>query len=420
MTKILSGHSTKLFHNPHSTPDAPYGERQSQFINEEGIAAARREIRTWPSYEPTPLVDLAGMAREAGIARIWYKDESRRLGLESFKSLGASYAVLRVLQREIARHTGKDAVSATAIIQGEYRDIVSNITVACATDGNHGRSLAWGAQMFGCSCVIYIHALVSEARLEAMTEFGAEVVRVTGNYDDSLREVVKQAELNGWLIVADSGYRGYMDIPCDVMHGYSVGFEEILEQLPPGELPTHTFIQAGCGGLAGAVCALFWQRWEGNRPRFIIVEPENAACLYESARAGEPAVVEGALDTIMAGLACGEVSLVAWEILDPGADDFMVIADEAAVECMRLLANGVGGDTPIVAGESAVSGFAALLCALADSEVAAALGLDVNSRVLLLGTEGATDPELYRDIVGRSAEQVIGSRTGAVVLGDGE
>jgi diaminopropionate ammonia-lyase len=194
------------------------------------------------------------------------------------------------------------------------------------------------------------------------------------------------------------------------MLGYTVCVKEILEQLPAGEHPSHIFMQAGCGGLAGAVCAYSWQHWKADRPRFVVVEPEKADCLYQSMLAGSPIEIDGNLDTIMGGLACGKPSLLAWDILSQGADDFITIPDDSAIECMRLLANGIDDDPPIVAGESAVGGIAGLLCVLGREKTTSDLGLNAESKVLVVGTEGATDPDLYNQIVGRSAETVRASR----------
>ncbi|MBP2312672.1 diaminopropionate ammonia-lyase [Azospirillum soli] len=405
MTKLPHLHPVALYHNPMADRQAPYGAAQRRVLNLEAHDAARREIAAWPGYAPTPLVALPGLAAAAGIGRLWFKDEGGRFGLGSFKALGGAYAVFRLLAAEVARRTGGPAPSAADLLSGKHRDVVSSITVTCATDGNHGRSVAWGAQTFSCGCVIYIHATVSDGRRDAIAAFGATVVRTAGNYDDAVRQAGADAAANGWMVVSDTSYEGYMDVPRDVMQGYTVMVQEAVEQLPPGERPTHVFIQAGVGGLAAAVCGHLWERWGADRPRVVVVEPDKAACLFESARAGRPMAVHGDLDTIMAGLACGEVSLLAWTILAPGADDFQTITDEAAKDAMRLLAAGTGGDRPLVAGESAVAGLAGLLCALGNGQ-AEALGLGPDSRVLLFGSEGDTDPDLYAAIVGRSAEQV--------------
>lgn len=354
------------------------------------LARARAEIAAWPGFAATPLHDLAGLAAEHDLASIRYKDEGGRFGLGSFKALGGAYAVLRLLQRQ----TG---LSSAELLSGQHRHSLAGITVTCATDGNHGRSVAWGAQLFGCACVIYVHATVSQGRCDAIAAYGARVQRCAGNYDDSVRQTQQDAEARGWFVVSDTSYPGYRDVPRDVMQGYGVMIAEAFDQLAPAEYPTHVFVQGGVGGLAAAMLAYLWERFGAARPCFVVVEPDRAACLYESARAGHPLVVGGALDTVMAGLACGEVSELAWEILAPGADGFMTIPDEAALALMRRLAQD-----GVVAGESAVAGLAGALAA----RKAGRFGLDTASRLLVFGSEGATDPALYRQIVGRSHLEV--------------
>lgn len=392
------------FSNPAVERQTPYSAVLDAILSEQGLEDVRREITTWPGYTPTPLHQLDGLARAAGVAALWYKDEGDRFGLGSFKALGGAYAVERLLIAEIARRTGETARTAD-LLAGRYRDITDAITVTCATDGNHGRSVAWGAQTFGCRCVIYIHATVSPGRANAIARYGAEVVRTAGNYDESVRQAARDATTHGWFVVSDTSYPGYLDVPKDVMQGYTLMADEAAQQLA-NKRPTHIFIQGGVGGMAAAVCARFWQLHGAERPKMVVVEPDRAACLYESARAGQPVAIHGDLDTVMAGLACGEVSLLAWDILQPGVDAFMTVDDEAALACMRLLAAGVGGDGPIVAGESAVAGLAGCLGALADPALTVQLDLGPNSRVLLFGSEGDTDPELYRQIVGRDAQTV--------------
>lgn len=374
-------------HNAAWRPEAPYGPRQAAVLDEAGFEEARAEITTWEAYAPTPLLSLPGLARRLGIAALAWKDESGRFGLGSFKALGGAYAVLRQLQAAGSRP----------------------ITVCCATDGNHGRSVAWGAQRFGARCVIYLHATVSAGREAAIARYGAEVRRVAGTYDDAVRQAAADAAREGWVVVSDTSYPGYMEIPRNVMQGYTVMADEALGQWPAAggaEPPTHVFLQAGVGGLAAAVCARLWQRLGPRRPRCVLVEPDRAACLFESVAGGTAANVGGALDTMMAGLACGETSPLAWEILAEGASDALTVTDAAAAACMRLLAEGTDGDPPVVAGESAVAGLAGLLGALARPNLRESLGLGSDSRVLLFGSEGDTDPELYAAIVGRSAAAV--------------
>lgn len=376
-------------------PQAPYGDRQRNVLNRESFREAAELISRWPGYGVTPLHDLPGLAAAAGIERLSYKDESGRFGLGSFKALGGAYAVWRQLQR-VADAKGEAAPTAADAQSGRFADV----TVTCATDGNHGRSVAWGAQTFGCRCVIYVHETVSQGRCDAIARYGAEIRTVPGTYDAAVRRAAADAAANGWTVISDTSYPGYTDIPRDVMQGYTLMADEALHQLPRDAAPTHVFLQAGVGGLAAAVCAHLWETLGGARPRFIVVEPDRAACLYASVAAGTPVSVEGDLDTLMAGLACGEPSLLAWEILEEGADDFMTVTDEAAVDCMRILARGTRGDPSLVAGESAVAGLAALLCAAAQPDLRNALRLTPQSRVLLFGSEGATDAEVYAQLVG--------------------
>lgn len=406
MPLIADAASARLLHNSLVDRRRAYGDAERSVLSEEKFEQARREIGVWPGYAETPLVSLPGLAAAAGVAEILYKDEAGRFGLGSFKALGGAYAVFRLLAERVAARNGGAAPDAQALARGDHHDITSAVTVCCATDGNHGRSVAWGARTFGCRAVIYIHSTVSDARRDAIAGFGAEVVRTAGTYDDSVRQAAADAAANGWHVVSDTSYEGYMDVPRDVMQGYTVMTEEAIRQLPDGRPPSHVFVQGGVGGLAAAVLAPFWQRYGTERPRFVVVEPERAACLYSSAEAGRPVAAEGDLDTLMAGLACGEVSLLAWQILSAGADDFMTVADEAALGVMRLLAAGTGGDVRLVAGESAVAGLAGALAALARPDLADRLVLGPDSRILVFGTEGDTDPALYQSIVGRSADAV--------------
>lgn len=401
---VINSTRFQLVRNPSLSRTAAYNEHgRADILSDQAFEIAQREIASWTGYHETPLRELPGLAREFGIGGLRYKDESGRFGIGSFKALGGAYAVLRLLQNEIERETG-GRVSSADILSGTYRDITAPLTVTCATDGNHGRSVAWGAQMFHCRCVIYVHAGVSDGRCAAIAHYGAEVRRVPGNYDDAVRQADQDAQGNGWSVVSDTSYEGYVSVPRDVMQGYSIMVDEALRQSPSA--PTHVFVQGGVGGLAAAVCSHLWQRYGNRRPVYVVVEPEKADCLYRSAVAGEPVVVHGALDTIMAGLACGEVSQLAWKILQPGADAFMTVTDAAAAEMMRILADGRFGDAPIVSGESAVAGLVGLASAASDRDARARLGLDQDSVALVFGTEGATDEEVYRQIVGRSADQV--------------
>ena len=399
-------HEARAIRNPAAAPAAEhYGAARSAVLSHSGFSAALAEISSWPGYAPTPLVELPALARSLGIGAIHYKDERGRFGLRSFKALGGAYAVANVLRKRVAAATGRNDIGSRDLLSGEFASIVGQATVTCATDGNHGRSVAWGARLFGCRCVIFVHEHVSQGRRDAIAKYGAEVREVKGNYDDAVRHAAATAKAEGWTVVSDTSYPGYRDIPLDVMHGYGVMAAEIEQQM--AEPPTHVIVQAGVGALAAAVCASFWQHWGERRPRFVTVEPVHADCVYRSVEAGRPVVVAGTLDTVMAGLACGEVSELAWEILHGGVNVAAAIGDEYALQAMRRLASPAGGDSPIVAGETGGAGLGVLLAARDDDHLRQVLALDADSRVLLLGSEGDTDPAIYREVVGRTAAEVL-------------
>lgn len=407
MPKILHNDRFRLLPNPKPIRPGPYAENgRAEILNLISLKRARDEISSWSGYRKTELRSLNGLAAAAGVRTVLYKDEGPRFGLGSFKALGGAYAVASLLQSAVAARTGIQPTTA-ALAVDDFRWITSTVTVTCATDGNHGRSVAWGARTFGCRCVIYVHATVSQGRRDAIAAYGAEVREVAGTYDEAVRQAAQEAEANGWQVVSDTSYEGYTDIPRDVMQGYGLIMEEVYEQLPAGTLPTHVFVQGGVGGLAAGLCSYLWERFGAAAPAYYVAEPEKAQCLFLSAEAGQPTADRGTLDTIMAGLACGEVSVLAWSVLDHGADGFMTITDEAAAETMRLLADGRMGDEPVVAGESAVAGLAAFLLTSADASARARAGLNGDSVVLVIGTEGATDPTVYAEIVGRPPESVL-------------
>jgi diaminopropionate ammonia-lyase len=397
----------RLFANPRVARTQAYAQNgRDTILSLAAFEQAKREIMSWPGYKPTPLRALSKLTAQAGIAEILYKDEGGRFGIGSFKALGGAYAVLRLLQRHILDRRYETA-SARDLAAGRYADLTARVTVTSATDGNHGRSVAWGAHTFGARCVIYMPDIVSPGRSRAIEAYGGEVRRVTGSFDDAVRQAAADAAAQGWHVVPDTAPDNRSPATRDVMQGYSLLIDEACSQ--SAALPSHVFVQGGVGGLAAGVCGYLWERYGGERPCLVVVEPENADCHFRSAVAGKPTPAEGPFDSIMGGLACGEISALAWQILDFGADAFAAIGDDAAIDCMRLLAEGRHGDGPIVAGESAVAGLAALLLACADGNARSVLRLRPESRVLVLGTEGATDSETYRRIVGRSPDEVIAS-----------
>ena len=367
-----------------------------EWLPVEDFVTAIEEISQWEGYTPTPLFNLQELAASLALDKLMYKDEGLRFGLGSFKALGGSYAALRVLQRQISNLLDRK-VSLRDIRLGKYSKEAAEITMVSATDGNHGRSLAWGCQRFGVPCKIYIHAKVSEERASAMKNFGAEVIRINGTYDDSVEFARIEADKNKWIVVSDTSWPGYFEPPRDVMLGYGVLTSEINEKLT--RAPTHIFLQSACGGFAASVASALRHFWGDQTPRVVIVESELAACLFECAKANKLTSVRIKEETIMAGLSCGEPSDMAWEVLSEEASDFITIPDNIVPPTVRLLAFPEGNDPVIKAGESAVAGLAVLVCASKQPGLREKLGLDKNSRVLLIGTEGVTDAEIFARIM---------------------
>jgi diaminopropionate ammonia-lyase len=363
------------------------------------VAAAEeveRFLRHRKNHVVTPLHMLPALARELGVSAIHIKDEGLRLGLGSFKALGGSYAVIRLVLDAASERLGR-VFDVSALHAPDVRAAAEGMTFACATDGNHGRSVAQGAALVGARSVVFVHSGVSEQRVDAIRRFGAEIVRVAGSYDDSVEEAARVADKNGWTIVSDTSWPGYERIPALVMQGYTAMVREALRQLP--EPPTHVFVQAGVGGVAAAVAGHLALALGDRRPIFVVVEPARAACLYESARAGRPVRIEQREPTVMAMLECYEPSLIAWRVLSRVADGFMTVEEEDAVAAMKRLARPLGADPPIVAGESGGVGLAGLIRASADPQARKALRLDSQSRIFVINTEGATDPQRYAELV---------------------
>ncbi|MFS4580867.1 diaminopropionate ammonia-lyase [Phaeobacter sp. C3_T13_0] len=372
------------------------GAAVTETLSRRAFDDAAGEIFTWDGYEPTPMPNLTGLADQLGLQEIHYKHEGSRFGLGSFKALGGAYATLRVLQRKLSETVGRD-VTVAEIQNGDFAAQIAESTVISATDGNHGRSVAWGAKRFGANCRIYIHAEVSPFRERAMQDLGAEVIRIDGDYDATVAQTRVDAEKHGWMIVSDTSWPGYTQPPLDVMAGYGVMAREIVRDLQVP--PTHVFLQGGVGGLAAAVIAVFHQEWGIASPRSIIVEPELAPCLFASGKANTPTSVKIREETMMAGLSCGEPSQSAWEILGESVDSFMTIPEHLVAPTVRMLANGDYRDPCIDAGESAVAGLIGLMCGALDPKLRADLKLDADSRVVIIGSEGITDPTVFKDII---------------------
>ena len=395
-----------LFLNPRATR-ADYPAELSAIMNITQAHESREWLSSWRGIHrnATPLYDLPDAAVRCQVSRLCLKDESVRSPLGSFKALGAPIALVRQILR---LHPDFEPA---AILTGRYAEALRGYTVISATDGNHGRGLAAAAQDAWCRCVIVLHAHVSPEREQAIAAYGADIVRIAGNYDESVQEAARLAAAHGWQVIADTSYDGYEDIPRDVMQGYGAIAEEIVEQTSAQRgragAFTHVFLQGGVGGMAAGLASYFWEYHGPQRPRFISVEPAQADCLLQSAIQGRPAKATGTVDSVMAGLACGETSPLAWRFLQPCVDAFMTIEDEQAIEAMRALAQGSERDTPIVAGESGVAGLAALEWLRSDPQRSEQVGLTAESRVLIISTEGATAPREYTRLVGQSAEQVL-------------
>ncbi len=375
----------------------PLDQRDAETL---GLAAAKRVERHLTfrdNHAETPLATLPGLAAEIGVAAIHIKDEGHRFGLGSFKALGGAYAVIRLVLEETSKQLGR-VVDVSELQSPEVLAITRAMTFACATDGNHGRSVAQGAQLVGARAAIFVHSGVSEERVAAIARFGAEIIRVDGTYDDSVREAARVSEEMDWIIVSDTSWPGYERIPGLVMQGYTALVREALRKMP--EPPTHVFIQSGVGGIAAAVAGHLAIAFGDKRPVFTVVDPARAACIFETARAGRPITIPHGEPTVMAMLECYEPSLVAWRVLSRVADAFITVDEEDAISVMKRLANPVGGDPAIVAGESGGVGLAGLTKAVSDPAIKAALRIDERSRIFLVNTEGATDPGKYEEIVG--------------------
>ncbi len=380
------------------------------FLSRQEAETARAYHQSFSQYVPTPLTELPNLARMLKVGRIFVKDESYRFGLNAFKVLGASYAIGRYLAEKLGKDISE--VSFDMLRSPEVQQQLGQITFTTATDGNHGRAVAWAAQQLGHKAVIYMPKGSDPARLANIRAHGAEATITDLNYDDAVRLSYKMAQEHGWVIVQDTAWEGYEDIPTWIMQGYATLALESLEQLRAQGIdrPTHLFLQAGVGSYAGGVLGFLTSELGENRPITTIVEPDQADCIFRSAQAGDgaPHKVGGDLNTLMAGLACGEPNTISWKILRDYAHGYISCPDWVAANGMRILAAPVRGDSSIVSGESGAVTTGILEYIMNHSEgdsIRKALHLDENSTVLLISTEGDTSPKTYREIVwyGRSS-----------------
>lgn len=380
-------------------------DRQLSVMSLEEVKKARTFHESFPQYSKTPLAKLDQMAGMLGLKEVYIKDESYRFGLNAFKVLGGSYAMARY----IAKQTGKDVseLPYNVLISDKLREEFGQATFFTATDGNHGRGVAWAANKLGQKAVVFMPKGSTQTRLENIRKENAVATIEEVNYDECVRMAAKAAgETPNGIVVQDTAWDGYEEIPAWIMEGYGTMALEANEQLHDYgcERPTHVFVQAGVGSLAGAVQGYFANRYPENPPVVVVVEADVAACLYEGAKAGDgaPRIVDGDMQTIMAGLACGEPNTISWDILKNHVDTFISAPDWAAAKGMRMLSAPIKGDPQVVSGESGAAPFGVLACIMLMDEykeLKEQLKLDVDSKVLLFSTEGDTDPERYKSIV---------------------
>jgi diaminopropionate ammonia-lyase len=376
MTILSNGHQWKY---SEFLDNKNYSFDKKQILNslsEKEIDDAYSSISKWEGYSPTPLISLNKLSKELNLSKILYKDESKRFDLKSFKALGGAFAVEKVTQGN------------------------KNITVATATAGNHGRSVAWGARRLDLKCKIFISEFVSDSRGQAMADLGADVIKVKGNYEKSLIECIKQSTKNNWQIVQDVAWKDYIKVPKYTMAGYTVMMKEIVDQIN-NEKISHIILQAGVGGMAGAMVAGI-ARYLDNVPVTLVVEPDSAACVLESIKTGKIEKIDIKRESLMGGMSCGEVSLVPWEILKNSIKHCISLPDDDIAKTMKLLGNSNFSDQPIIAGENSVPGVISLITSCEDQNLKQNLKLDQNSNVLVIGCEGDTDQEMYQKLVNQN------------------
>ncbi len=373
MTIISNGH---LWKYSEFIENKNFSFDKSKILNllsKKDIDEAYLSISNWENYSPTPLIELNKLSKELNLNKIFYKDESKRFNLKSFKALGGAYAVEKITKGN--------------------KDIV----VATATAGNHGRSVAWGARRLGLKCKIFISEYVSDARGQAMAELGADVIKVKGNYENSLIECIKQSTKNNWQIVQDVAWKNYTIVPKYTMAGYTVMMKEIIDQIDQNKI-SHIILQAGVGGMAGAMIAGI-ARYLKNVPITLIVEPDSAACVMESIKSGKIEKIDIKKESLMGGMSCGEVSLVPWEILKNSVKFCISLPDDDIAKTMKFLGNCSFSEEKIIAGENSAPGVISLITSCENDKIRERLKLNSNSNILVIGCEGDTDKEMYQKLI---------------------
>lgn len=380
---------------------APKESNVREFLNPEQGKKILNYHKSFPAYTKTPLAKLSNLAKELGVSSIYVKDESYRFGLNAFKVLGGSYSMGKVIAGKLG--LSDEELTYDKLTSKEVKEKLGDVTFVTATDGNHGRGVAWTARELGQKSVVYMPKGSAIERLNNIKAEGADASITDMNYDEAVRLANKMGEEKGWIMVQDTAWEGYEEIPRWIMQGYATMAYEAIEQLD-GEVPTHVFLQAGVGSLAGGVAGLITNYYKDKKPTIVVVEPNAADCIYKTAAAkdGKLHFVTGDMNTIMAGLACGEPNRIGWEVLTETAEFAVSCPDWVAAEGMRVLGNGIKDDPKVVSGESGACtiGFVnAILTRTELKEFKEKLGIDENSKILCFSTEGDTDKKNYRDIV---------------------
>jgi len=390
----------KSVHRERAT-DKPIGY---DFLNLKTAEHVQHFHESFPQYKKTPLVLLSELAHEIGVAKIYVKDESYRFGLNAFKVLGGSYAMGQVIGGRLGLPSKE--IHYSNLVNPKTKDALGELTFVTATDGNHGRGIAWTAAALGQKSVVYMPKGTSLERLNNIQKIGSEAEITEMNYDDAVRFAERQAEQKGWILVQDTAWAGYEEIPTWIMQGYmTMAFEAYQQLIESGEdIPTHIVLQAGVGSMAGAVQGFFATACGKERPITVIVEPNKADCIFRTAQANDGTLhcVTGDMDTIMAGLACGEPSTIGWRVLDETADAFVSCPDTVAAKGMRVLGNPIGADERVISGESGAVGVGLVVEVMTKPDLSILkeqLKLDKNSRILFFSTEGDTDRVGYRSVV---------------------
>lgn len=372
------------------------------FISEATIKKVNEFHKSFAEYSVTPLHRLEGLANHFGVQDIFLKDESYRFGLNAFKVLGGAYAIGHYLADKL----GVDIAEVTFeyLRSKEVKEKIGEITFVTATDGNHGRGVAWAANQLGQKSVVYMPKGSSQIRLDNIRKEGSDASIIDGNYEDAVKLSDQMAKEHGWVVIQDTAWEGYEDIPTWIMQGYGTLIYEAIEQLEEYGIdkPTHVFLQAGVGSFAGSMLGYLVDKFGEDRPITVVMEPDDANCLYLSSLSGKREIVEGDMPTIMAGLACGAPNTVTFDILKDYVDGYLSCPDYTAARGMRILASPIKGDPQVISGESGAVGTGVITLLMERDEykdLRESLKLDENSVVLLLSTEGDTDPKKYQDIV---------------------